>query len=118
MLSVGLNAVLPVVFHELIHLELGVNRRGWDFLPNLFSSTPNLKVLVFAKGLLMPSIMSRSGFDNFHGDPPESPPTCLEQQLKKEIKIHNFVGKPCECLLIRYLLKHGKVEFITPNGKT
>ncbi|GLT67143.1 hypothetical protein SLA2020_394720 [Shorea laevis] len=97
---------LPI-FHNLTHLELGVDSTGWNSLSNLLASTPNLEVLVFAEGLLAPA-ESRSGFHSFSWDPPESPPECVLLHLK-QIEIYDFVGTPCERFLIRYLLEHGEV---------
>lgn len=100
------NALLPV-FPNLIHLQLGV-KRGWNFLENLLASTPNIETLVFEEGLLEPTNLTHSGFSSFYWDPPESPPACLRLNLK-DIEIHNFVGRPCERFLIRYLLENSLV---------
>lgn len=103
---VRLQDVALPVFHNLNHLELGVGE-GWNFLSNLLSGTPNLEILVFGEGLLEPND-SRSGFSSFYWYPPESPPACLLHHLK-EIQIHNFFGRPCECFVIRYLLDNSFV---------
>ncbi|KAM7258102.1 hypothetical protein ACFE04_013843 [Oxalis oulophora] len=95
-------------FKHVSQLELGVGEYiDWSLLPKLLESAPNLKVLVFPKGLVVP-IFNSGQFRRFYWESPENVPECLSFHLKT-IKIHNFVGVPGEVYLVKFLLKSSKV---------
>ncbi|KAK9268851.1 hypothetical protein L1049_000615 [Liquidambar formosana] len=93
---------LPV-FHNVTHLELGVDvEKGWQLLPSLLQNTPNLESLFFREGLEP----LRDG--KFQWTPPESVTRCLLFSLKR-IKIWEFQGRREELKLVEYFLENAKV---------
>ncbi|GFZ02615.1 LOW protein: F-box/FBD/LRR-like protein [Actinidia rufa] len=91
-------------FHNLTHLELGVNINGWQLLPDLLDSSPNLEVLDFVEGFLEHTADEW----NLHCRLPERVPICLSQCLK-EIVVREFGRCEDELKLIEYFLSRGKV---------
>ncbi|KAK7816047.1 F-box/FBD/LRR-repeat protein At5g56420 isoform X1 [Quercus suber] len=104
----SLHNIVPILptFHNLTHLKLGIDDNvGWELLPNILQSSPNLKVLNFKEGLVKPF---NKGTFQFSWNPPRCVPNCLLLHLKT-IEIHNFLGTPDEVKLVKYLLWHAKV---------
>ncbi|KAL8105215.1 hypothetical protein AgCh_029128 [Apium graveolens] len=96
------NYEMPM-FHNLARLELGANKEaGWDLLAPLLESTPNLKVLVFPRGLVKRISSPKKPYFEFEWYPPESVPGCLLLSLETII-IHDFFGKNCEIDLVELL---------------
>nr|POE67554.1 putative fbd-associated f-box protein [Quercus suber] len=91
----SLHNIVPILptFHNLTHLKLGIDDNvGWELLPNILQSSPNLKVLNFKEGLVKPF---NKGTFQFSWNPPRCVPNCLLLHLKT-IEIHNFLGTPDE----------------------
>ncbi|KAL4619272.1 hypothetical protein ACB092_06G068200, partial [Castanea dentata] len=85
------------------HLKLSVNKHaGWQFLPDLLKSLPNLLALYFPMGL----VHERGG--DCRWDQPEWVPRCLLSCLKK-ILICQFQGQKGEYKLVKYLLQNASV---------
>ncbi|XP_050216640.1 F-box protein At4g09920-like isoform X2 [Mercurialis annua] len=95
-------------FNNLKKLELYVGKPvDWESLPDLLQSSPNLEVLVFPEGLVVPRKSGRDYY-RFYWHQPDSVPECLLYHLKK-VEIFNFVGLPGELYLVKYLLECGEV---------
>uniref|UniRef100_A0A2N9I8T2 F-box domain-containing protein n=1 Tax=Fagus sylvatica TaxID=28930 RepID=A0A2N9I8T2_FAGSY len=93
---------LPML-HNVSHLKLNVNRHiGWQLLPDLLKSLPNLLALYFPMGL----VHKWGGDCQWH--PPEWVPCCLLFRLKK-ISIWEFQGKKGEFKMVKYLLQNARV---------
>ncbi|KAK7813772.1 f-box/lrr-repeat protein [Quercus suber] len=93
---------LPTL-HNVSHLKLSVNKHsGWQFLPDLLKSLPNLLALYFPMGL----VHERGG--DYQWDQPEWVPRCLLSCLKK-ILIWQFRGQKGEYKLVKYLLQNASV---------
>ncbi|KAK7818462.1 f-box/lrr-repeat protein [Quercus suber] len=93
---------LPTL-HNVSHLKLSVNKHsGWQFLPDLLKSLPNLLALYFPMGL----VHERGG--DYRWDQPEWVPRCLLSCLKK-ILIWQFQGQKGEYKLVKYLLQNASV---------
>ncbi|KAM7280293.1 hypothetical protein ACFE04_007427 [Oxalis oulophora] len=95
-------------FEHLSQLDLEVDSNvDWSLLPKLLDSAPNLKVLVFPEGLVVPYKNGRD-FRRFYWKSPKKVPECLLFQLKT-VEIQNFVGMPGEVYLVKFLLESSKV---------
>ncbi|GMY31382.1 f-box/lrr-repeat protein [Fagus crenata] len=93
---------LPML-HNVSHLKLNVNKHiGWQLLPDLLKSLPNLLALYFPMGL----VHKWGGDCQWH--PPEWVPCCLLFRLKR-ISIWEFQGQKGEFKMVKYLLQNARV---------
>ncbi|KAH7859551.1 hypothetical protein Vadar_002476 [Vaccinium darrowii] len=92
-------------FQNLTKLKLGdLNVHGWEFLPHLLESAPNLETLVFMRGF-----MEHEGcFAKFESSISNSVPTCSSLNLRS-IYFEEFNGEQDELELVSYFLKTAEV---------
>ncbi|CAK9175527.1 unnamed protein product [Ilex paraguariensis] len=95
---------LPVL-HNLTSLELGVSMVGWQLLPDLLESSPQLRTLVFEEGLLRTEFSMEY---TLKWDPPQRVPACLLFRLNI-IDLGSFEGRQDELKIVEYFLKNAKV---------
>ncbi|KAH7860461.1 hypothetical protein Vadar_013701 [Vaccinium darrowii] len=91
-------------FSNMTELKLGdLNSHGWEFLPHLLESSPNLETLVLR------GFMEHEGcFANFESSIPNHVPTCLSLKLQF-IYFEGFNGEQDELDLVSYFLTTAEV---------
>ncbi|KAG5546436.1 hypothetical protein RHGRI_018574 [Rhododendron griersonianum] len=83
------------IFHNLTELKLGdLNVHGWESLPHLLESAPNLETLVFLRGFTE----HEGCFAKFESSISNSVPTCLSLHLRS-IYFKEFNGEQDELKL-------------------
>ncbi|KAK1411847.1 hypothetical protein QVD17_32644 [Tagetes erecta] len=109
----GLN--MPV-FPNLVKFVVGIDVIwGWNILPALLDSMPNLEHITFADGLL-PFPRAQHIF-NMRWSSPTQVPACLPFKMKEIIIENRETISPEEFNLIRYLLKYSNnLETLTMNA--
>ncbi|KAI8552784.1 hypothetical protein RHMOL_Rhmol06G0294800 [Rhododendron molle] len=93
------------IFHNLTELKLGdLNVHGWEFLPHLLESAPNLETLVFLRGFTE----HEGCFAKFESSISNSVPTCLSLHLRS-IYLKEFNGEQDELKLVHYFVNTAQV---------
>ncbi|CAK9141983.1 unnamed protein product [Ilex paraguariensis] len=91
-------------FSSLCTLTLGdIEEKGWNLLPRLLESSPNLKVLNFERG-----IFEYKGYTEFMAHMTEHVPRCFSSSLYK-IELEEFKWKEDDLKLVEHFLNIAKV---------
>ncbi|KAM7498848.1 hypothetical protein LguiA_023262 [Lonicera macranthoides] len=93
------------VFGNLTWMQLaGFDKSGWELLPQLLESAPNLEWLEITEGFYD----DKGCYTSFEARLPENVPVSLSSHIKK-IDLWSFTGEEDEVQLVEYFLKTAKV---------
>ncbi|KAG5546440.1 hypothetical protein RHGRI_018577 [Rhododendron griersonianum] len=92
-------------FQNLTELKLGdLNIHGWEFLPHLLESAPDLEALVFMRGI----VEHEGCFAKFESSILNCVPKCLSLHLRR-MYFEEFNGEQDELELVSYFLTTAEV---------
>ncbi|KAK2999643.1 hypothetical protein RJ639_023179 [Escallonia herrerae] len=97
-------------FPNLLRLQLGLDGGGWELLPTLLESMPNLEVLDFVDGLVPFDFIPGYPLFVFTWIEPQLIPACLLSKLRTlEVSYLHAHREEDQLKLIKYFLKNAKV---------